>query len=199
MRDCSPELCTLLPLLHSCPAQLLHALHLNRVRCTPATPPHCSPFTANHSATRLCFYTALTLSLPPPQALKHLRCVQVLNFGDCLVRSEGAVAIAESLREGLPILKVTLGAASQAHQTPSRTPSRTPKRTKRRPARRPAHAYMWGECGSGGKSCRLAVGGLPVRTHPGRVEVSLSETPNPQSLLTRAGWYLAWQPIAVGV
>ena len=34
--------------------------------------------------------------------------------------------------------------------------------------------------GSGGKSCRLAVGGLPVRSHPGRVEVSLSKTPNPQ-------------------
>ena len=33
--------------------------------------------------------------------------------------------------------------------------------------------------GSGGKSSRLAVGGLPVRSHPGRVEVSLSETPNP--------------------
>ena len=29
-----------------------------------------------------------------------------------------------------------------------------------------------------------AVGGLPVRSHPGRVEVSLSETPNPQLLLT---------------
>ena len=39
-------------------------------------------------------------------------------------------------------------------------------------------------CGSGGKSCRLAVGGLPVRSHPGRVEVSLSETPNPQLFLT---------------
>ena len=38
--------------------------------------------------------------------------------------------------------------------------------------------------GSGGKSSRLAVGGLSVRSHPGRVEVSLSETPNPQLLLT---------------
>ena len=38
--------------------------------------------------------------------------------------------------------------------------------------------------GSGGKSCRLAVGGLPVRSHPGRVKVSLSKTPNPQLLLT---------------
>ena len=36
-----------------------------------------------------------------------------------------------------------------------------------------------GRCGSGGKSCRLAVGGLPVRSHPGHVEVSLSKTPNP--------------------
>ena len=41
-----------------------------------------------------------------------------------------------------------------------------------------------GRCGSGGKSCRLAVGGLQVRSHPGRVEVSLSETPNPRLLLT---------------
>ena len=32
--------------------------------------------------------------------------------------------------------------------------------------------------------CRLAVGGLPVRSHPGCVEVSLSKTPNPQLLLT---------------
>ena len=39
-------------------------------------------------------------------------------------------------------------------------------------------------CGSGSKSSRLAVGGLPVRSHPGRVEVSLSETPNPRLLLT---------------
>ena len=41
-----------------------------------------------------------------------------------------------------------------------------------------------GRCGLGGKSCHLAVGGLPVRSHPGRVEVSLSETPNPRLLLT---------------
>ena len=57
---------------------------------------------------------------------------------------------------------------------------------------------VMGRYGSGGKSCRLAVGGLPVRSHPGRVEVSLSETPNPRLLLTSC-WYLAWQPIAVGV
>ena len=41
-----------------------------------------------------------------------------------------------------------------------------------------------GRRGSGGKSYGLAVGGLPVRSHPGRVEVSLSKTPNPQLLLT---------------
>ena len=34
---------------------------------------------------------------------------------------------------------------------------------------------------SGGKRCRLAVGGLSVRSHPGRVEMSLP--PNPQLLL----------------
>ena len=38
---------------------------------------------------------------------------------------------------------------------------------------------MCGRDGSGGK----AVGGLQVRSHPGRVEVSLSKTPNPQLLL----------------
>ena len=41
-----------------------------------------------------------------------------------------------------------------------------------------------GRCGPGGKTSRLAVGGLPVRSHPGRVEVSMSKTPNPQLLLT---------------
>ena len=41
-----------------------------------------------------------------------------------------------------------------------------------------------GRCGSGGKSCRLAVEGLPVWSHPGRGEMSLSKTPNPQLLLT---------------
>ena len=40
-----------------------------------------------------------------------------------------------------------------------------------------------GRYGSGGKVC-LAVGGLPVWSHPGRVEVSLSKTHNPQLLLT---------------
>ena len=32
---------------------------------------------------------------------------------------------------------------------------------------------------SGGKSSRLAVRGLPVRSHPGRVKVSLSKTLTP--------------------
>ena len=40
-----------------------------------------------------------------------------------------------------------------------------------------------GRYGSGGKSCRLPVRGLPFRSHPGRVEVSLSKSPNPQLLL----------------
>ena len=43
---------------------------------------------------------------------------------------------------------------------------------------------MFQKISSGGKSSRLAVGGLPVRSHPGHVEVSLSKTPNPQLLLT---------------
>ena len=41
------------------------------------------------------------------------------------------------------------------------------------------YILYWGRCGSGGKSCCLAVGGLPVRSHPGCVEVSQSKTPNP--------------------
>ena len=56
--------------------------------------------------------------------------------------------------------------------------------------------FLGGRYSSGGKSSCPAVGGLPVWTHPGRVKVSLSKTPNPQ---LRDGWYLAWQPIAVGV
>ncbi|KAF3853276.1 hypothetical protein F7725_013964 [Dissostichus mawsoni] len=42
---------------------------------------------------------------PDLRALRHLRNVQVINFGDCLVRSEGAIALAAVLREGLPVLK----------------------------------------------------------------------------------------------
>ena len=33
----------------------------------------------------------------------------MINFGDCLVRSRGAVAIADAVRGGLPKLKVLLG------------------------------------------------------------------------------------------
>lgn len=33
----------------------------------------------------------------------------MINFGDCLVRPEGAKAIAVSVSEGLPILKVSEG------------------------------------------------------------------------------------------
>ena len=48
----------------------------------------------------------LKIYLCPSKALKHLRSIQVINFGDCLVRPAGAIAIAESVSEGLPILKV---------------------------------------------------------------------------------------------
>lgn len=41
-----------------------------------------------------------------PQTLKILRQVEVINFGDCLVRSRGALAIAEAVKEGLHRLKV---------------------------------------------------------------------------------------------
>lgn len=40
------------------------------------------------------------------QTLKKLRQVETINFGDCLVRSKGAVAIAEAVSEGLHKLKV---------------------------------------------------------------------------------------------
>lgn len=49
------------------------------------------------------------------QALKHLRSVQVINFGDCLLRSAGASAIADSVSGGLPILKVTSWCARTPH------------------------------------------------------------------------------------
>ncbi|KTG25159.1 hypothetical protein cypCar_00006044 [Cyprinus carpio] len=39
------------------------------------------------------------------KAIRHLQCLKVINFGDCLVRSEGAIAIAAALREGLPFLR----------------------------------------------------------------------------------------------
>ena len=41
-----------------------------------------------------------------PQTLTTLRQVEVINFGDCMVRSKGAVAIADAIRGGLPKLKV---------------------------------------------------------------------------------------------
>lgn len=56
-----------------------------------------------HSAVMVRLLQTMFLS---SQALKHLRSIQVINFGDCLVRPEGAKAIAESVSEGLPILKV---------------------------------------------------------------------------------------------
>lgn len=54
---------------------------------------------------------AWTLPLDPSslQTLKTLRQVEVINFGDCLVRSKGAVAIADAVRGGLPKLKVSPG------------------------------------------------------------------------------------------
>lgn len=55
----------------------------------------------------VCVLCALVHSGLSAQALRHLRNLQVVNFGDCLVRSEGAIALAAVLREGLPVLKVT--------------------------------------------------------------------------------------------
>lgn len=49
---------------------------------------------------------ALASNICLSQALKYLNSIQVINFGDCLVRPSGAVAIAESISEGQPILKV---------------------------------------------------------------------------------------------
>lgn len=54
-----------------------------------------------------CSQCVWTVSVHGFQALRHLRNVQVINFGDCLVRSEGAIALAAVIREGLPILKVS--------------------------------------------------------------------------------------------
>lgn len=52
--------------------------------------------------------TMSNLNICLSQALKYLNSIQVINFGDCLVRPSGAVAIAESISEGQPILKVAL-------------------------------------------------------------------------------------------
>lgn len=54
----------------------------------------------------MCKNGPITSTLAPSQTLKTLRQVEVINFGDCLVRSKGAVAIADALRGGLPKLKV---------------------------------------------------------------------------------------------
>ncbi|MEQ2165909.1 hypothetical protein GOODEAATRI_022031 [Goodea atripinnis] len=51
------------------------------------------------------FTGRLRSEIPTALALRLLRNVQVINFGDCLVRSEGAIALAAVLREGLPILR----------------------------------------------------------------------------------------------
>ena len=58
---------------------------------------------------------------------------------------------------------------------------------------------LWSDVAQGVRHASLlAVGGLPVQSHPGRVEVSLSKTPNPQLVLT--SWLVpCMAPIAVGV
>uniref|UniRef100_A0A4W5L7G7 Ran GTPase activating protein 1b n=1 Tax=Hucho hucho TaxID=62062 RepID=A0A4W5L7G7_9TELE len=67
--------------------------------------PNCLPSCIN----KVLFYefSSFIMIFSPlcPQALRHLRTVQVINFGDCLVRSEGAIALSAVLREGLPTLK----------------------------------------------------------------------------------------------
>lgn len=55
----------------------------------------------------MCVLVSHTNILSALQALRHLRNVEVVNFGDCLVRCEGAIALAGVLREGLPVLRVS--------------------------------------------------------------------------------------------
>lgn len=63
----------------------------------------------NHGDCSSCHCDVLSLvNICLSQALKYLNSIQVINFGDCLVRPSGAVAIAESISEGQPILKVAL-------------------------------------------------------------------------------------------
>lgn len=64
-----------------------------------------------HGVTAARARVSLALTWPSflPQTLKTLRQVEVINFGDCLVRSKGAVAIADAVRGGLPKLKVPPG------------------------------------------------------------------------------------------
>lgn len=40
------------------------------------------------------------------QVLPKLQNLEVINYGDCLVRTEGAIAITEALKEGYQKLKV---------------------------------------------------------------------------------------------
>lgn len=40
------------------------------------------------------------------QVLPKLQNLEVINYGDCLVRTEGAIAITEALKEGHQKLKV---------------------------------------------------------------------------------------------
>jgi Ran GTPase-activating protein 1 len=42
----------------------------------------------------------------PLQVLPKLQNLEVINFGDCLVRTEGAVALSDALKEGHQKLKV---------------------------------------------------------------------------------------------
>lgn len=59
------------------------------------------------SSVWLLLYKSVANNICTSQALKYLHSIQVINFGDCLVRTAGAKAIAETVLEGLPILKVS--------------------------------------------------------------------------------------------
>ena len=67
----------------------------------------CSVLGFHRQVINLCDNTfAAEGSVSMANALPSLQQIRVLNFGDCLVRNEGARAIAKVIREGLPLLEV---------------------------------------------------------------------------------------------
>lgn len=54
-------------------------------------------------------------SLAMAEVLPNLQELRVINFGDCLVRSDGARAIAEAIKEGHKLLEVGVSTTGGGH------------------------------------------------------------------------------------
>ncbi len=108
---------------YSSPLPLLFLHHLLLLPSIPSPPPLPPPLFLLHLPSIL-FPPPPPPPLPPPdssimaphsnvlvsyiQALPSMQQLEVLNFGDCLLRTGGAQLIAEALREGHTNLKVKL-------------------------------------------------------------------------------------------